>query len=101
VWRSSASRVTWPIRMTWLMPRMALIIPILYEKLARIVEEFDGADPWDALLCLSWGRLQVADTQAMLDEGLELPPFGGHSIIGHVMPMRRCSHVPHQAGLSA
>ena len=32
---------------------------------------------------------------------LELPPFGGHSIIGHAMPMRRCSHAPHQAGLSA
>jgi hypothetical protein len=32
---------------------------------------------------------------------LELPPFGGHSIIGHVRPMRRCSHAPHQAGLSA
>jgi transposase len=33
--------------------------------------------------------------------GLELPPFGGHSIIGYVMPMRRCSYAPHQAGLSA
>jgi hypothetical protein len=32
---------------------------------------------------------------------VELPPYGGHSIIGHVMPMRRCSHAPHQAGLSA
>jgi hypothetical protein len=34
-------------------------------------------------------------------ERMELPPYGGHSIIGHVMPMRRCSHAPHQAGLSA
>jgi hypothetical protein len=32
---------------------------------------------------------------------MELPPFGGHSIIGHAMPMRRCSHAPQQASLSA
>jgi hypothetical protein len=34
-------------------------------------------------------------------ERMELPPFGGHSIIGREMPVRRCSHAPHQAGLPA
>ena len=42
-------------------------------------------------------RFSSLETRA----GMELPPFGGHSIIGHAMPMRRCSHAPHQAGLSA
>jgi len=32
--------------------------------------------------------------------GVELSPFGGHSIIGHVMSMRRCSYAPQQAGVS-
>jgi hypothetical protein len=32
---------------------------------------------------------------------VELPPCGGHAIMGHGMPMRRWSPAPHHAGLSA
>jgi hypothetical protein len=31
---------------------------------------------------------------------MELPPFGGHAIMGHAMLMRRWSHAPQHASLS-
>jgi hypothetical protein len=56
---------------------------------------------WLGMLAALAGPGPFVDWVKDLDSvELELPPFGGHSIIGHAMPMRRCSHAPHQAGLS-
>jgi hypothetical protein len=60
------------------------------------------ADAAPARRC--WGQRDQADktTGARVRQPSAhggVAPFGGHSIIGQLMPMRRCSHAPQQAGV--
>ena len=70
--------------------RVVLLMPEIVIGLAKTIEHIAPTT-----------MMPVANPKGNLASLVELPPFGGHSIIGYVMPMRRCSHAPHQAGLSA
>ncbi|MDP9471091.1 MAG: hypothetical protein M3Q71_10560, partial [Chloroflexota bacterium] len=73
------------------------VLALLAETPPRIAALTAGLTPAQLRTSPTHGGWSANDVLAHL---LELPHFGGHLIIGHSVPVRRCSRVAHPPDVS-